>query len=282
MAASESHESRKERLRPFIADWIRSGAISTEFRAQIEDLIRRRVGERLSAYGDEPIDGVTIGRDLARDFAGDLEAEPLARFTKCVQAVTTELLEEKEPSEVTRLLWAWDPKAGDQRIEEDLFGAMEFDLRKRAFWMLRRSSFGSVQHKIEPGELVSELYMKLKDYDFMHLPANRKQFYAMAERIIENILRDMQKAAWRGKRPRSGAKVSLSDAGESPFSIDSERVIELKDALGRLPDRTAELLRLKCFCGCKVAEISEILGLSPSTVKRDLRIGLQALQKLLG
>jgi len=91
------------------------------------------------------------------------------------------------------------------------------------------------------------------------------------------------------RRRRVASRVSLTSGAaeetlasaehEAMLSEDRRRVLQ---ALARLPHRRREVLVLRYYLDLSEAEIAEVLGISPGTVKSTAARGLAALARALG
>src|SRR4051812_35077189 len=88
--------------------------------------------------------------------------------------------------QLTEWLKAWKDD-GDVASRDRLFLAIEDDLHAIARRTINRMA--QVRHKIQPTELVNELYIKLAEYDVAW--ENRHYFFAMVSRIMRNVLIDL-------------------------------------------------------------------------------------------
>src|SRR5204862_3043501 len=93
--------------------------------------------------------------------------------------------------DVTSLLPAWGQ--GGQ-AEEQLFALIEPELLKLARSVVYNNA--DLARRIEPGELVSEAYIRLKQYLGSNRDVsfeNRRRFYAMVLKVMRNVLLDAAK-----------------------------------------------------------------------------------------
>ena len=91
------------------------------------------------------------------------------------------------------------------------------------------------------------------------------------------------------RRRGVASRVSLSvRAAEETFASAEHEVLlsedrrQVLEALARLPYRRREVLVLRYYLGLSEAEIAEVLGVSPGTVKSTAARGLAALARTLG
>ena len=167
--------------------------------------------------------------------------------------------------DVTGLLAAWGQ--GDQAADSRLMAIVYRDLRRVA---RRKLGTERADHSLEPTALVHEAYLRLVDFRRLRWQ-NRAHFFAIAARVMRQVLVDHARAHAAAKRAGGGWKVSVSDdAGATePRAVD---LLDLDGALERLAaidERLADLVVLRFFGGLTVEEAAESLALSPATAKRD-------------
>lgn len=174
------------------------------------------------------------------------------------------------PGEVTRLLGAWG--GGDRAAADRLFALLYEELRRIAHRALADQRHEAT---LQTTALVHELYLRLVG-TFQPTNDDRRRFFGAAAKVMRRILVDRARERLADKR----------GAGERPGTLDEERlardgaslesqaaealaVDQALAALERHDSRLAELVELRFFAGCSVAESAELLGLSERTVKRD-------------
>ena len=170
--------------------------------------------------------------------------------------------------EITTLLRRWS--GGDSAALDDLVEAAYRELHAIADGYLRQRSRNKT---IQATELVSELYLRLAQQRSMQL-SDRCHFYAFAAMLMRRILNDQSRRAMAQKRPGSSqGRVPLHPdlawidaAGEEMLSLD-QALTELEF----LDERKVRILELRYFLGCTNEETAELLGVTRSTVDRDLQ-----------
>lgn len=168
-------------------------------------------------------------------------------------------------SEITDLLQAW--REGDEQAREDLIPLVFDDLRRIA---RRQFDLEKPGHTLQPTALVNELYMKLIDQRRVSWD-NRREFFAVAAKMIRRILVDHARKRRAAKRGSGGPKISLDEAigvslGEHP------NVLALDDALkglAKVDSRGSRVVELRIFGGLTLEEIAEVMEIGRSTVVRD-------------
>lgn len=172
-------------------------------------------------------------------------------------------------TDITRLLRAYG--AGERSALDRLMPAVYEQLRSIAHNRLRGERPG---HTLSSTGLVHEAYLKLVDLD--HVQWNdRRHFFALAARLMRQILIDYARIRKADKRGGGAPKLPLEEALWMPQQ-DAERILELDEALERLADehpRAAEALGHRYFAGFTNEETAQGLGVSVPTVERDLRFG---------
>lgn len=169
---------------------------------------------------------------------------------------------------VTRLLQRWKVD-GDPAAEQQLFTAVEHELRQIAQRTLRRQS--GFEHKLEARELVNEAYLALRDYPIV--TANRGPFFSLMAKAMRHFLMDLADHDRAAKRPPSRLRISETDAKEMAGGADGIGPLDYYaalDALKAINPRQANAIELRVL-GLSNEEIAEELHVSLATVKRDLK-----------
>jgi RNA polymerase sigma factor (TIGR02999 family) len=167
--------------------------------------------------------------------------------------------------DVTALLVAWGQ--GDRQADSRLMAVVYEDLRRVARRRLRAER---VDHSLAPTALVHEAYMRLVDVRRVRWQ-NRAHFFAIAARVMRQVLVDHARAHTAAKRGGAGWRVQLADHVGATMPRDVH-LLDLDAALGKLAAidaRLGTLVELRFFGGLTVEEAANVLGLSPATVKRD-------------
>jgi RNA polymerase sigma-70 factor (ECF subfamily) len=174
---------------------------------------------------------------------------------------------EKRPQPITRLLSEW--RAGNRSSLDQITELLYPELRRIAHRFLDAEAGART---IQATELVHEVYVRLvqTDVDWR----DRAHFFAVAARMMRRILVDRARARGREKRGGDAQRVLLEEvsvaAGERPLEL-----LQLDDALNRLDridERKRRILELRFFGGLSYEETCEVLGISTSTLDRELRL----------
>lgn len=171
--------------------------------------------------------------------------------------------------EITRLLESVGQ--GDLDAKARLVDALYSELRGMASRQLRANR---ANHTLQPTALVHEAYLKMLGGDSAPLK-NREHFFAVAARVMRQVLIDYARARTREKRGGGSPVVQLEDATVFDQGQPKE-ILDLNEALERLEDkdpRVHRVVELRFFGGLSVDETAEVLELSPRTVKREWSLG---------
>lgn len=168
---------------------------------------------------------------------------------------------------ITEQLQAWSgPK--DTEASDAVLNLVYDELHRQARQYLRRERAG---HTLQTTALVHEVYLKLIKQKNIAWES-RSHFFAVAAKLMRQILIDYARTKHRAKRGGAGDKVPLENAltvrvGDTDFDL-----LALDQALTRLAakeEHLAKIVELRFFSGLGVEDTAEVLGISDSTVKRD-------------
>jgi RNA polymerase sigma factor (TIGR02999 family) len=171
----------------------------------------------------------------------------------------------QQRTQVTSLLLDW--RRGDAAALERLVPLVYDELRRVARAHLRREPPGQT---LQTTALVHEVYLRLVDLDEMTLH-NRTHFFAMAARLMRQILVDHARRKRAGKRGGGVAAVSLADppVGSERASVDVLALNEALDKLRVFGPRQCDVVELRFFAGLTVEEVAEALEISRATAERE-------------
>jgi len=163
--------------------------------------------------------------------------------------------------------WLLDWGRNDKRGLDDMLPVLYQELHRLASSYLSREAPG---HTLQPTALVHEAYLRLVDQRRVDW-RNRAQFLGVAAGMMRRILVDHARDRLAQKRGGGAAPVSLSlvDAPSGGPDVD---LIALEDALHRLAaldSRKAQVVELKFFGGLTIAEMADVMALSPATIERE-------------
>jgi RNA polymerase sigma factor (TIGR02999 family) len=159
---------------------------------------------------------------------------------------------------VTSLLLDW--RAGDAAALEQLVPLVYDELRCVARAHLRREAAGQT---LQTTALVHEVYLRLVDLNELTLH-DRTHFFAVAARLMRQILVDHARRKQAGKRGGGVAAVSLADSvvGAERATVDILALDEALDKLRAFDPRQCDVVELRFFAGLNVEEVAEALAIS--------------------
>jgi RNA polymerase sigma factor (TIGR02999 family) len=156
-------------------------------------------------------------------------------------------------------------EAGDPKAAEQLLVLVYDELRRLAASKLALESAGQT---LQPTALVHEAWLRLVG-DQSPSFKDRTHFFRASAEAMRHILIDR---ARRKKTERHGGSYRRIDFDEFDVATPpaDEQLLVVNDALDKLAVEhpvQAELVKLRYFAGLTNEEISEVLGISVSTVK---------------
>lgn len=166
---------------------------------------------------------------------------------------------------VTALLQAW--AEGDQSALAALLPLVEQELHRLARHYMRGERPG---HTLQPTALVNEAYLRLRRARDLDV-SNRKQFLALAGKVMRQVLVDYARERGRAKRGGGADTVLLGEEvpGRPAPVLDLLELDEAMERLRRFDPRQVEIVELRYLAGLSVEETAETLEVSPTTVKRE-------------
>ena len=124
-------------------------------------------------------------------------------------------------------------------------------------------------HTLQSAALVHEAYLRLVHEDSPRWN-NRAHFFGVAAQLMRHILVDHARNRLAAKRGAGAPRLTL-DPKIAP-QVGEVDLIVLDDALKRLASldpQQSRIIELRFFGGLSIQDTSEVLGLSPATVKRE-------------
>jgi RNA polymerase sigma factor (TIGR02999 family) len=170
-------------------------------------------------------------------------------------------------NDVTRILSAVEH--GDPTAAEQLLPLVYDELRRLAARRLAREKPGQT---LQATALVHEAYLRLvgpqdPGWD------GRGHFFAAAAEAMRRIL--VERARRKRRRKHGDGRLcqdSNLDDLAGPETRDPLEVLAVHEALDRLAEkapRKAELVKLRYFLGCTMAEAAQVLGVAQATAEED-------------
>ncbi|RED99410.1 ECF-type sigma factor [Marinoscillum furvescens] len=158
---------------------------------------------------------------------------------------------------------------GDTKALDHLFPLVYEELRKSAHLLRRRFQ---KQETLNTTALVHEAYFKLAKADLSQLQ-NKEHFFNLASKAIRQILVNACQKQRTQKRKKNQPHLPIEDLEEQlNFSEDTrDAILQIHDALQVLEKQQphyGKIVECRFFAGLSIDETAQVLGTSPSTVKR--------------
>lgn len=168
-------------------------------------------------------------------------------------------------SQVSQLLARWSD--GDTDAREELIPLVYDELRRVARVALRRQG---PSQTLGSTALVHEAYMRLVGSSSVRFE-NRAHFFGVASHLMRQILVDHARKNNAVKRGGDNVALVLDEAVALPEKRELSLTVldDALTALARLDERQASIVEMRFFGGLSIDETSQVLGISPATVKRE-------------
>jgi RNA polymerase sigma factor (TIGR02999 family) len=171
---------------------------------------------------------------------------------------------EESTNDVSQLLQQW--VGGDQQALTELMPMVYDELRRMAHRQLQAERS---DHTLQSTALVNEAFIRFLGQQPSQLQ-NKNHFIAVAARLMRQILVDHARARQASKRD-GGHRIDV-EALDNLAIKDDAQLLALDDALtslAQIDERQARIVDMKFFGGLTAPAISEVLGVSLTTVERD-------------
>lgn len=168
-------------------------------------------------------------------------------------------------ADLSDLLIRWS--AGDEAAQADVIAVVYGELRRLARSALRHGGTGSV---LQPTELVHEVWLRMARNPWLSVES-RGKFFALAAKIMRDILVDQLRRRHAAKRGGSQIQIALDDANLSdrPRHVDFLILDDAISRLGAIKSRYAQIAELRFMAGLTIEETAEALSVSHATIERE-------------
>lgn len=179
--------------------------------------------------------------------------------------------------DITGLLVKW--RDGDKSTLDQLIPLVYRELHRVARARLRRQPPGAA---LQTTALVHETYLRFATLHRLTLE-NRTHFFALAARLMRQILVDHSRRAHALKRGSTAiVSVDADAVAVDGGMIDVLALNQALDELAALDDRLCRVVELKFFAGLTIDETANALNVSRATVERDWAVAKAWLYDRLG
>jgi RNA polymerase sigma-70 factor, ECF subfamily len=157
--------------------------------------------------------------------------------------------------------------AGDQSALDELMPVVYGELRRLGRVSFPRQRPPSV---LQPTALVHEAWLRLAGKERLSLE-NRHQFYALAAKLMRDILVDHLRRQQALKRGGSRIRIALEDANVAARfrEVDFLVLDEAMTRLGQIKPRYTKIVELRYLAGMTIEETADALKLSHATIERE-------------
>jgi RNA polymerase sigma-70 factor, ECF subfamily len=159
-------------------------------------------------------------------------------------------------------------RQGQPEAFAKLLAVVYDELRRLAAYQLQAER---PDHTLQPTALVHEAYLRIAGQGQQIRWRDKSHFFALAAQVMRHVLVDYARAHRTEKRGGTQTKVALSEAQGLPAATDLDLLAldEALHALAATDERKSRLVELRYFGGLSIEETAEVLGLSPTTVRRE-------------
>jgi RNA polymerase sigma-70 factor (ECF subfamily) len=171
-------------------------------------------------------------------------------------------------NEVTQLLLAWNQ--GEEAALQKLIPLVHTELSRLAHHYMSGERTG---HTLQTTALVNETYLRLVDSSQVSWQ-NRAHFFAVSAQLMRRILVDFARSRNRFKRGAGAERVDLDEAmviSKAP-GVDLVELDRAMEQLAAIDPQKSQIVELRFFGGLTFEEVAEVMKISPTTVRRDLRM----------
>lgn len=176
---------------------------------------------------------------------------------------------QKSDGPVTELLARW--RSGDQNALDALMPLVYSELRQLAQHYLRKERN---DHTLQSTALVHEAYLRLAGQSAPQWQ-NRAHFFGIAAHLMRQILVEHARGRGAAKRGGGATKITLDESLGMSMATAQQNEVDVivldkaLDALTELDEQQGRIVELRFFGGLTIEDTSEVLGISPATVKRE-------------
>lgn len=189
------------------------------------------------------------------------------------------MADQREVSQVTQLLNQW--QSGREDALNQLIPHVYKECRKLAQSMMQGEARRN--HTLQATALVHEAFLRMAGQSKMNWQG-RAHFMNMLAMFMRRTLIDYARNKKTEKRGSQFTLVAIEEVEDlkKERSFDLLALDQALTKLAKFDERKVKLVEMKYFAGMNIREISEVLGISPATVKREWTMAKAWLMNAMG
>jgi len=171
--------------------------------------------------------------------------------------------------------------SGDEAARQELFAAAYGELRTLAHSRLRDVARNTL---LDTTALVHESFVRFVQAGRLQ-GGDRGHFFAYAATVMRSVIVDFARRRQAQRRGGGATHVTLDDELAESLAADEDQVVGVNEALRKLEasdPRMVKVVEMRFFAGMRDEEISEALGISLRTVRREWERARLVLAAALG
>lgn len=174
-----------------------------------------------------------------------------------------------------------DDPVGQLRADGNQAGTLEA-LARRYYAPLRSFFRKRTRNPAEVQDLVQQVFLRLAQRgDIGHVDNPDSYIFRTAANTLNDHFRYTQPRDRFTKDPAAFGVTSDSDFSPERVLVGRESLTQVVEALRALPERTRDILIMRCFEGLKHAEIADLYGVSVRAVEKQMAKALAHLSRAL-
>jgi RNA polymerase sigma-70 factor (ECF subfamily) len=182
------------------------------------------------------------------------------------------------PEELTALLRR--ASAGEQEAAAEILSRIGRELHQLASRHMRRER---ENHTLQTTAVINEAYLRMFGNASGSKWTDRTHFFAVASRVIRQILVDYARAKQTDKRHGVVVSVEVAEAAAiGPISVHVLDVHLALEEFEKIAPRQAKLVEMRFFSGLSLGEAAEVIGISPRMADKDWALARAWLRRRLG
>ena len=167
-------------------------------------------------------------------------------------------------AEITDLLKAW--RDGSYAARDELFNRLYNELRLLSAALLR----GEGRVSLSTGDLVNDAAARLIVLDRIDWQ-DKAHFMALSARMMRRVLIDHARKKDAHKREHKKVTLITHLVGGNPETVNIQKLEHALLRLQAIDPVRAEIVEMRYYGGLSLVEIGVVVGMSPSTIKRNWR-----------